>query len=116
MSGKADKPGQAHRHELDIVIVKDGVSDYPGHDDVVLGIECKNTGFEKVMARAALGVRRELSLLQRDRPTAFNSWPTSTVPADPPSVLLVYSTDASVNAYNEAGCKFGVDFRYEPMP
>jgi hypothetical protein len=116
LSGKVGKPSQAHRHELDIVLVKDGVSGYPGHDDIVLGVECKNTGFEKVMARAALGVRRELSLLQGDRPTAFISWPRSTVPADPPSVLLVYSTDASVAAYNEAGCKFGVDFQYEPMP
>lgn len=115
MSGKTGKPSQAHRHELDIVVVKDGVSGHPGHDEVVLGIECKNTGFEKVMARAALGVRRELSFLQEDRPTAFNSWPRSTVPADPPSVLLVYSTDASVEGYNDAGCKFGVDFHYEPM-
>jgi len=116
MSGKMGKPSQAHRHELDIVVVKDGVSGHPGHDDVVLGIECKNTGFEKVMARAALGVRRELSLLHGDRPTVFNSWPISTVPADPPSVLLVYSTDPSVEGYNEAGCTFGVHFHYEPMP
>ncbi len=116
MSGGIGKPGQAHRHELDIILVKDGVSGYPRHDELVLGIECKNTGFEKAMARAALGVRRELSLLQDDQPTAFNSWPRSMVPAKPPSVLLVVSTDDTVDAFNEAGCKFGVDFLYEPMP
>ncbi|WP_030484444.1 hypothetical protein [Nocardioides aequoreus] len=115
-SGKSGKPGQAHRHELDIVIVKDGVAGYPGHDDVVLGVECKNTGFQKSMARAVLGVRRELSLLRAPAATPFKSWPTTAVPAEPPSVLLVYSTDASVDGYNEAGCVFGVEFHYEPLP
>lgn len=116
MSGATGKPSQAHRHELDIVMVHGGVSGYPAHDKVVLGIECKNTGFEKVMARAALGVRRELGLLRSPLPTGFKSWPRATVPAKPPSVLMVCSTDASVEGYNEAGSKYGVDFKYEPMP
>lgn len=115
-SGRSGKPGQAHRHELDIVIVKDGISGYPSHEDVVVGVECKNTGFEKSMARAILGVRRELSLLSGDEPTPFTSWPTAAVPADPPSVLLVYSTDINVVGYNEAGLTFGVEFHYEPLP
>ncbi|MGO4362276.1 hypothetical protein [Terrabacter sp. RAF57] len=116
ISGKSGKPGQAHRHELDIVVVHDGVSGYPGHQDIVLGVECKNTGFQKQMARAALGVRRELSLLSSNQPTPFTSWPAGVVPADPPSVLLVYSTDSNVDGYNEAGSIFGVKFLYEPMP
>ncbi|MFH7322262.1 hypothetical protein [Aeromicrobium sp. JJY06] len=115
-SGKLGKPGQAHRHELDIVIVQDGVDGYPSHDDVVIGVECKNTGFKKSMARAVLGVRRELSLLRNPAATPFNSWPATAVPAEPPSVLLVYSTDPNVNTYNEAGSMFGVEFHFEPLP
>jgi hypothetical protein len=108
-------PGKPHKHELDIVVVPAGTCGYPAHNDIVIGIECKNTAFHKSMARAALGVRRELSLLAPDRPTQFASWPRSEVPAEPPSVLLVFSTDPAVADYNDAGAFYGVDFRYEPM-
>lgn len=115
-SSKTGKPGKAHRHELDIVVTPDGVHGYPTPEHVLVGIECKNTTFEKHMARAALGVRRELSLLRPPVPTVFQHWPRPSVPADPPSVLLVYSTDAGVEVFNGAGGLFGVDFVHEPMP
>jgi hypothetical protein len=63
VSQGADKPASAHRHELDVVVVPFGTDGYPRHDAIALGVECKNTSFSKAMARAALGVRRELSLL-----------------------------------------------------
>ncbi len=108
-------PGKPHKHELDIVVVPSGTSDYPAHDDIVIGVECKNTAFHKSMARAALGVRRELSMLSSDNPTAFAAWPRDEVPANPPSVLLVFSTDPAVADYNLAGAFYGVDFHHEPM-
>jgi hypothetical protein len=116
ISGSSGLPGQAHRHELDVLIVKGGVASYPAHTDIVLGVECKNTGFKKGMARAALGLRRELSLLTTDKPTPFISWPRLSVPADTPSVLMAFSTDPTATSFNDAGGVFGVDFCYEPMP
>lgn len=116
LSGSAGSPKSAHRHELDVVMVVGDITGYPGPTDVVLGIECKNTGFQKSMARAALGVRRELSFLAKDKPTVFTSWPQAVVPADPASVLLVCSTDPTVANYNAAGDTFGVAFLHLPMP
>ncbi|MFC8190366.1 hypothetical protein ACFUMH_01750 [Cellulomonas sp. NPDC057328] len=113
--GEPGPPSSAFRHELDICVVPRGTSGYPSHDAVLLGVECKNTSFEKVMARAALGVRRELSLLCHPRATHFDRWPRALVPADPPSVLMVYATDPKVTTYQEAGEVFGVGFYHEPM-
>ena len=107
--------GPGDHHELDIVIVPAGTTGRPRHDQVRLGVECKNTGFEKYMMRAALGVRRELSYLDSANRTSFSSWPRSTVPAKPPSVLMVYSTDPKVAQYDEAGQVFGIDFIHDPM-
>lgn len=107
--------GPGDHHELDIVAVPAGTSGRPGHDKIVIGVECKNTGFEKYMMRAALGVRRELSLLSPEIPTRFRYWPHPWVPANPPSMLMVYSTDSSVTQYAAAGDVFGVDFLHEGM-
>ena len=115
LSGAAGAPMSAHRHELDLVIVPRGCSGYPGPKQILLGVECKNTPFTKAMARAALGVRRELSLLRGQCPTAFRKWPERSVPADPPSVLMVFSTDSKVTDYHPAGSVFGVNFVHEPM-
>ncbi|WP_155371604.1 hypothetical protein [Catellatospora vulcania] len=109
-------PQRGDRHELDIVILPAGTAaGYPPHDVIKMAVECKNTAFEKHMARAALGVRRELSLLRPSQQTAFSTWPRSVVPAEPASVFSVYSTDGTVTEYDQAGQIFGVDFIHEPM-
>ena len=87
----------------------------PRHDSVWLGVECKNTGYQKGLLKEILGIRRELSLLSDNRSTKFSSWPRSLVPADPASCLLVYSTDADVMDYSAPGTVFGIDFVYESM-
>jgi hypothetical protein len=103
-------------HELDIVAVPAGLTGRPRHDQIRLGVECKNTGYTKELLRGILGVRRELSYLVKPINTEFNSWPGRTVPASPPSCLLVYSTDPLVALYSSSGEAFGIDFRYEPLP
>lgn len=113
--GHIGTPGSPHRHELDVVVVPAGTNRYPRHDEISIGIECKNTTFDKGMSRAALGVRRELSYLRPPTATGFTFWPTATVPADPPSVLMVFSTDPTVSAYNESGAVFGVVYVHEVM-
>lgn len=117
LQGLPGPPGKAHRHELDVVVVPVDTTGYPNPTEIVVGVECKNTGFKKHMARAILGVRRELSMLRsEEHPTPFVTWPRSGVPADPPSVVMVFSTDPAVDEYNAAGVVFGVDFCHEAMP
>lgn len=112
---QATQTSAADYHELDIVVVPAGTAGRPSHATVALGVECKHTTFSKAMARAALGVRRELSLLTGWTNTAFKIWPRPRVPADPPSVLLVLSSDPGVAKHHDAGQVFGVDFVYLPM-
>lgn len=119
-SGLRRKPGRADRHELDIVVVEaneaEGARRYPEHHGVVIGIECKDVDkFQRLFARAALGVRRELSYLRSSTKTPFEQWPLSSVPASPSSILQVYSTDARVEDYAKMGEVFGIQFLYLPI-
>jgi len=108
-------PESGEYHELDIAIVDPGLSGRPAHDSVWLGAECKNTGYEKALLKEVLGIRRELSLLRQPRATRFRCWPRTTVPAEPPSCLLVYATDPAVSCYSRPGETFGIDFFHEPL-
>ena len=102
-------------HELDILITDRNASGRPRHDQIWLGVECKNTGYSKSLLKEILGIRRELSLLQHAVPTRFKSWPRTTVPASPNSCLLVYATDPNVRNYSQPGDFFGIDFNHEPL-
>ena len=107
------EPASEDRHELDIVMVHSAnmrKPRYPRFDEIIWGVECKHTKFEKHMARAVLGVRRELSLLSPALHTGLPHWSTGTVPAHPPSILTVYSTSSNVESYKGAGKTFGIDF------
>lgn len=103
-------------HELDILMVTPGVNGRPSNEQVLLGVECKNLTYDKGLLKDILGIRRELSLLQGDKPTVFTTWPRTAVPADPPSCLLVYSSSQEVTEYANPGEVFGIDFFYEPLP
>jgi hypothetical protein len=100
-------------HELDILMVDTGLSGRPSHDRIWLGVECKNTGYNKGLLKEILGIRREMSYLQNARSTRFRRWPRSFVPADPSSCLLVYSTDQAVLDYQDPGRIFGIDFVHQ---
>ena len=102
-------------HELDIVVTDSGVSGRPSHSNIWLGVECKNTGYNKGLLKEILGIRRELSLFVDSRSTRFTRWPRSQVPADPPSCLMVFSTDVAVSQYSSPGDEFGIDFQYEQI-
>ena len=108
-------PTKGDYHELDIVVVEAGTNGRPPCNDIWLGIECKNTGYEKGFLKQILGIRRELSLLSHSQGTKFRSWPRSRVPADPASYLVLYSTDAKVSEYAAPGKVFGIDFVHESM-
>jgi hypothetical protein len=109
-------PSRGDFHELDIVVVPAGETGRPKHDRMLLGVECKNTGYTKDLLRSILGVRRELSLLAEQTPTKFGHWPASHVPANPASCLLVCSTDDRVVEFSGPGEIFGIDFLHLPLP
>ena len=108
-------PAPGDYHELDILMVEPGLSDRPHPSQIRLGVECKNSGYGKKLLREILGIRRELSLLAPPTDTRFFSWPRSTVPADPPSCLLVFSSDPAVTRYSGPGPTFGIDFFCEAL-
>jgi hypothetical protein len=108
-------PNAGEYHELDIVVIESGVSGRPRHDQVWLGVECKNTDYKKSLLKEILGIRRELSFLSAPQSTRFQHWPRLTVPANPPSCLLVYSTDSAISNYSSPGTFFGIDFFHEAI-
>jgi hypothetical protein len=101
-------------HELDVAIVDHGTTQYPNPAQLWLGVECKYTPYGPNLLREILGVRRELSLLVPPTATKFDTWPMATVPADPPSALVVFSRDPSVVAYQPTGNFFGIAFKHLP--
>lgn len=108
-------PKRGDYHELDLAVVDPGLAGRPPHDRIWLGVECKNTGYHKRLLKEILGIRRELSLLQENQATHFRNWPRTTVPANPASCLMVFSSDPLVNEYARPGDTFGIDFVYEPL-
>lgn len=114
-SWRSGYPQKGDYHELDIIMTEPNLHNRPPHNSIYLGIECKNTGYNKGLLKEILGIRRELSLLVEHNNTKFINWPNSSVPANPPSCLLVYSTDVNVNEYNSPGNVFGINFNYLPM-
>ena len=108
-------PTKGDYHELDIAVVEPGLEGRPRNDQIWLGVECKNTGYTKGLLKEILGVRRELSYLQDNHPTKFHTWPCVTLPCQPASCLLVFSSDPKVVAYARPGTSFGIEFRYEEL-
>lgn len=103
-------------HELDIGFFKDTPTvPHPSHDSVIIGIECKNTSMKKSILREVLGLRRELSLLGSSIATGFSKKEWKEVPANPPSLLMLYCTDSSVNNYTDPGDYFGIQLKHKSM-
>jgi hypothetical protein len=113
--GRPTPPERGDYHELDIVMLEPHQMGYPSHYSIWLGVECKNTRYNKQLLKEILGIRRELSLLTPPQSTRFQIWPRSIVPASPSSCLLVYSTYSGVDDYKSPGEIFGIDFYYEPL-
>jgi hypothetical protein len=108
-------PSQGDFHELDIIMTKPGVRGMPRPEEILLGVECKHTAYQKSFLREILGIRRELSLLKEHYKTAFDVWPRAEVPAKPPSCLLAYSSSPLISNYQSPGKTFGIDFFHEPV-
>ena len=104
-------------HELDIIVVSPNAHSRPYPQDIYLGIECKDTTFDKGMLRAILGVRREMgySTLGQSINTKFNNWPASVVGYHPNSVLQVYCNHNSITKYIPSNNFFSIDFIHKKL-
>lgn len=107
---------RSRHHELDIVVFDFGVNDRPSFDSIALGVECKaNANFSKDIVRQVLGVRRELSLVARNRRTKLavaSNTHVRVVSANPPSEYWLAYTDPSGNNYRLSPSTFGIEFMH----
>ena len=105
------------RHELDIVLVDD-TPDYPNPHNILLAVECKSAAnFRKSLVKEALGIRRELSLLERNVPsrlTRLGGRLSVSVPANPASEFWLAYVDAVGTGYSQSPRVFGIDFKHLP--
>lgn len=112
---KSPATDNSRRHELDIIVTT-ASNGYPAHDEIALGIECKAvSNFNKALIKEALGVRRELSLLQvptTSTLTQAGGSPAKTVPADPPSEFYLVFIDPKGRNYAQSPGVFGIDLKH----
>lgn len=104
------------RHELDIVIVEDGVTGRPAHNEILMGVECKSTAnFGKSIIKETLGVRREMTLLRDffdSELTQLNSGWGVQVNCDPLSEYWLCFVDPKGTNYSASAEYFGVELKH----
>jgi len=102
-------------HELDICIIRPNNSlngSRPFFWNVVMAVECKNTGFSKDILKQVIGVRRELSFLSSM--SFMNSITNRQFKQLPPSAFLMYSSDRTFKDCFYTGNFWGIGFKYLP--
>jgi hypothetical protein len=105
----------SRRHELDIIVTT-ASSGYPAHDEIALGVECKAVAnFSKGLIKEALGIRRELSLLQSPSFSTLSrsgGRPKVQVAADPPSEFRLAFIDPKGTNYVQSPSVFGIELKH----
>lgn len=103
-------------HELDIALISPGVIHQPNPEEIMIAVECKNTGVRKNLIRELLGFRRELSYLASSISTPFTTWPAAQIDADPPSVhMLFINSNYNLRQYTDNCEVFGIMLLHHPM-
>lgn len=112
--GATAPPVCSDLHELDIGLYRGSLGHaYPRYDEVVFAASCKAGTWQKVHAREALGLRRELGLLRESAPS-LASWFEPMVPTKPASPLAMYSRDANAIKYAGSLSTLGLYVRHFP--
>ncbi|MGB4065248.1 MAG: hypothetical protein WBK19_15600 [Azonexus sp.] len=106
----------SRRHEIDIVVCTTDLG-YPRHDEIALGVECKAwANFTKGLVKEALGVRRELSLLDSPQSSILSSAQLVTakvsVPASPASEFWLAFIDPKGLNYAQSPAVYGVELKH----
>ncbi|CAM5783885.1 hypothetical protein [Rhizobacter fulvus] len=102
-------------HELDVSVLRPGSPAFPGHDDIMAAVTCKNTGgVAKAHVREAMGLRRETALLT-ELQTSEAPFLVELVPAFPASPLFLVCADAKVKEFRKPVDELGVYARHIRM-
>jgi len=103
-------------HELDIVIVEDGVTGRPIFDKILMGLECKSSAnFGKSIIKETLGVRREMTLLTNfndSELTKINSGWGNQVNCDPNSEYWLCFADQNGSNYSVSAEYFSIKLKH----
>lgn len=107
------------QHEIDVIIVEDGVTGRPEHDQVLMGLECKSTAnFGKGILKETLGVRREMTLLAPGMDSHLTQICSSRgvyINCNPASEYRLCFVDPSGGHYSASAVHFGIDLvHWEP--
>ena len=102
-------------HEIDIVVIEQGLSERPRYDQLILGVECKaDENFGKSILKQVLGVRRELSFFtKKSLPSKLAQAvgkPSPEVRAYPNSEYWLAYTDPKGDNYQISPATFGIKF------
>ena len=103
-------------HEIDIVATRTDLCGRPQYDELILGVECKSSAnFDKSILKQALGIRRELSLLDKRSLSLLakaigRSLPE--IPAYPSSEYWIAYADPKGNHYKCSPSFFGIEFHH----
>lgn len=107
--------GLCSYHEIDIVVVFDGVSGRPSHDKIALGVECKSHAkFTKSIVKEVLGIKREISLYTDDSMSILATAARQigpVVPSNPPLEYWLCYADPKGNQYRLSPSAFGIEFK-----
>jgi hypothetical protein len=100
-------------HEVDLVVVDPSTSGRPDPGEVLLGVECKSGAFGKSIIKEVLGVKRELSLLAHDRPSALSQISSGSVmvPSKPAIEFWLAHFDPKGQQYQDGPAFFGIDVK-----
>lgn len=104
-------------HEIDLVVVGPNVTGRPTPFQLLLGVECKSGGFGKAIIKEALGVKREISLLQPASRSKL-SYMTDDyvdVPSEPEVEFWLAHFDPKGQSYKSGPEFFGIDVRHYPV-
>jgi len=102
-------------HELDICMVNNDGDGIICHEEIMVGVECKDRPFTNGLLKEVLGVRREMSFVQRGRPPFYTglSEPTlAEVHSYPPSWLFVRGSNSNIQRYATPGDYFAIRFEH----
>ncbi|MBY0510601.1 MAG: hypothetical protein K2P94_10690 [Rhodospirillaceae bacterium] len=111
-------PDLSCHHEIDIVVVADVTTGRPTYDQIMLGVECKSeASLKKETLKEVLGIRRELSYLDKPSPSYLTMLGGSSVdvPARPPSEYWLAFIDPTATQYSASPARFGIQFTHIPI-
>lgn len=107
--------GLCSYHEIDIVVVFDGVIGRPSHEEIALGVECKSHAkFTKSIVKEVLGIKREISFYTHGSMSILAAAAQQigpVVPSNPPLEYWLCYADPKGNQYRVSPSAFGIEFK-----